>query len=118
SALAARLPQLIPESHRDRQEAIDCCHFAVTLMSVCCHFDSTLWEVADVKSLSSGSSLSVQPRATRKLGRRTGPQSTPGFPCPYPHLYDREEIAKMQIEPDPSSLKSGGQGRNRSAARL
>src|SRR5262249_47548784 len=31
-------PSLIPESHRDRHESIECCHFAVALMSVCCRF--------------------------------------------------------------------------------
>src|SRR5215469_13506681 len=39
-------PSLIPESHRDRRESIECCHFAVTLMSICCRFDSTFLGVA------------------------------------------------------------------------
>ena len=34
-------PSLIPESHRDRRESIECCHFDVGLLSVCCRFDST-----------------------------------------------------------------------------
>src|SRR5215472_10758496 len=42
---------LIPESHRDRRESIECCHFAVTLMSVCCRFDSTFMGLLEVKCL-------------------------------------------------------------------
>src|SRR5262249_5501441 len=36
-------PSLIPESHRDRRESIECCHFSVTFMSICCRFDSTFF---------------------------------------------------------------------------
>src|SRR5215468_5415320 len=35
-------PSLIPESHRDGRESIDCCHCAVDLLSICCRFAVTL----------------------------------------------------------------------------
>src|SRR5215813_2542471 len=42
---ALSAPPLIPESHRDRRESIDCCHFDVGLLSLCCRFAVTFFWV-------------------------------------------------------------------------